>query len=107
MSSARRRWPSDHPALLDAGCNIVGPVAAPAPSTSGSSPRWRAPAASGERSPRPSWPLGPSCSTDFLRVDPDEVLRFQGYKKDIDVPSAEVRAIFDEALAEGERLMRP
>lgn len=42
-----------------------------------------------------------------LRVDPDEVLRFQGYKKDIDVPSAEVRAIFDEALAEGERLMRP
>ena len=42
-----------------------------------------------------------------LRVDPDEVLRFQGYKKDIDVPSAEVRAIFDEALTLGERLMRP
>ncbi len=42
-----------------------------------------------------------------LRVDPDEVLRFQGYKKGIDGPTAEVRAIFDEALAIGERLMRP
>ena len=42
-----------------------------------------------------------------LRVDPDEVLRFQGYKKGGDVPTAEVRAIFDEALAIGERLMCP
>jgi hypothetical protein len=42
-----------------------------------------------------------------LRVDPDEVLRFQGYKKGLDVPSAEVRAIFDEALALGESLMVP
>jgi len=42
-----------------------------------------------------------------LRVDPDEVLRFQGYKKGLDVPSAEVRAIFDEALALGETLMAP
>jgi len=42
-----------------------------------------------------------------LRVDPDEVLRFQGYKKGVDVPSAEVRAIFDEALALGEALMAP
>jgi len=42
-----------------------------------------------------------------LRIDPDEVLRFQGYKPGLDVPSAEVRAIFDEALALGERLMDP
>jgi hypothetical protein len=42
-----------------------------------------------------------------LRVDPDEVLRFQGYQKGIDVPTPDIRAIFDEALALGERLMRP
>ncbi len=42
-----------------------------------------------------------------LRVDPDEVLRFQGYKKGLDVPSAEVLAIFVEALEIGERLMPP
>jgi hypothetical protein len=42
-----------------------------------------------------------------LRVDPDEVLRFQGYQKGVDVPTAQVRAIFDEALALGEALMRP
>ena len=42
-----------------------------------------------------------------LRVDPDEVLRFQGYKKGVDVPTADVRAIFDEALALGEHLMCP
>ena len=42
-----------------------------------------------------------------LSIDPDEVLRFQGYKVGIDVPSADVRALFDEALALGRRLMRP
>lgn len=42
-----------------------------------------------------------------LRVDRAEVLRFQGYKKDLDVPTAEVLALFDEALALGERLMAP
>ena len=42
-----------------------------------------------------------------LRIDPGEALRFQGYQKGIDVPTAEVTAIFDEALAIGERLMRP
>ncbi len=51
---------------------------------------------------------GPVVLEDLpLRVDPDEVLRFQGYKKGLDVPSAEVRAIFDEALAMGEALMAP
>jgi hypothetical protein len=51
---------------------------------------------------------GPVVLEDLLlRVDPDEVLRFQGYKKGLDVPSAEVRAIFDEALAIGEHLMVP
>ena len=34
-----------------------------------------------------------------LRIDRDEVLRFQGYKRGLDVPSADVLAIFDEALA--------
>jgi hypothetical protein len=42
-----------------------------------------------------------------LSIDRDEVLRFQGYQKGIDRPSAEVLAIFDEALALGERLMAP
>ena len=51
---------------------------------------------------------GPVVLEDLpLRVDPDEVLRFQGYQKGVDVPSAEVRAIFDEALALGEALMVP
>jgi hypothetical protein len=42
-----------------------------------------------------------------LAIDPDEVLRFQGYKKGRDVPGADVRALFGEALAEGRRLMAP
>ena len=42
-----------------------------------------------------------------LAIDPDEVLRFQGYKQGRDVPGADVRALFDEALAEGRRLMVP
>lgn len=51
---------------------------------------------------------GPAVLEDLpLRVDPAEVLRFQGYKRGLDVPSAEVRAIFDEALALGEALMTP
>lgn len=42
-----------------------------------------------------------------LDIDPDEVLRFQGYKKGLDVPSAEVRALFAGALAEGRAVMAP
>jgi len=42
-----------------------------------------------------------------VRIDPDEVLRLQGYKKGIDVPTDDVMALFDEALALGERLMEP
>jgi len=42
-----------------------------------------------------------------LRVDRDEVLRFQGYKKGIDIPDAAVLLLFDEALALGESLMDP
>ncbi|MDP2702131.1 MAG: hypothetical protein Q8P98_08695, partial [Candidatus Rokubacteria bacterium] len=42
-----------------------------------------------------------------LRVDRDEVLRFQGYKKGIDIPDAAVLSLFDEALALGESLMDP
>ena len=42
-----------------------------------------------------------------LAVDPDEVLRFQGYKKGLDVPSRDVLALFDTALAEGRALMAP
>ena len=42
-----------------------------------------------------------------LAVDPDEVLRFQGYKRGVDVPGPEVRALFDEALALGRDLMSP
>lgn len=42
-----------------------------------------------------------------LAIDPDEVLRFQGYKAGVDIPSADVTALFDEALALGRRLMTP
>lgn len=42
-----------------------------------------------------------------LRIDRDEVLRFQGYKKGLDLPSAEVVALFEDALALGERLITP
>jgi hypothetical protein len=42
-----------------------------------------------------------------LAIDRDEVLRFQGYQKGVDLPSAAVVAIFEEALALGEQLMAP
>jgi len=54
------------------------------------------------RSPRPA-----SLTDIPLRVDRDEVLRFQGYKKGIDVPDGAVLALFDEALALGESLLEP
>ena len=42
-----------------------------------------------------------------LAIDPDEVLRFQGYKKGVDVPTPDVRALFDDALAVGSGLVMP
>lgn len=42
-----------------------------------------------------------------VRIDREEVLRFQGYKTSADVPTAEVMALFDEALALGKLLMEP
>jgi hypothetical protein len=55
-----------------------------------------------------SVPDGLQVFTDLpLEIDPAEVLRFQGYKAGRDVPSPDVRALFDEALAEGRRLMTP
>jgi hypothetical protein len=42
-----------------------------------------------------------------LEIDPDEVLRFQGYKHGLDIPSGEVLALFDAAQALGRRLMEP
>jgi hypothetical protein len=42
-----------------------------------------------------------------LAIDPDEVLRFQGYKRSVDTPGPEVMALFDEALALGRRLIVP
>ena len=42
-----------------------------------------------------------------LEIDPDEVLRFQGYKKSGEPPGPDVRALFDEALALGRRLIDP
>ena len=55
-----------------------------------------------------SLPAGVQVLADLpLAIDPDEVLRFQGYKKGVDVPTADVRALFDEALAAGARLMIP
>jgi hypothetical protein len=52
--------------------------------------------------------LVPRLLTDLpVEIDPDEVLRFQGYKPGLDVPGPEVRALFEEALALGRRLMAP
>ncbi len=42
-----------------------------------------------------------------LAIDRDEVLRFQGYQKGVDVPTAPVLAIFEEALALGRSLIAP
>jgi hypothetical protein len=55
-----------------------------------------------------SLPRAPQVLTDLpLAIDPDEVLRFQGYKKGRDVATPDVRALLDEALGEGRRLMAP
>jgi len=42
-----------------------------------------------------------------LKIDRDEVLRFQGYKKGRDVPTPEVERLYDEAIEEAERLLLP
>jgi hypothetical protein len=42
-----------------------------------------------------------------LAIDRDEVLRFQGYQKGVDVPTPPVLAIFEEALALGRSLIAP
>lgn len=42
-----------------------------------------------------------------LAIDPDEVLRFQGYRRGVDVPGPDVRALFEEAHALGRLLMEP
>jgi hypothetical protein len=42
-----------------------------------------------------------------LRIEPEEVLRFQGYARGVDVPEPAVLALFDEALALGETLVAP
>ncbi len=42
-----------------------------------------------------------------IRVDRDEVLRFQGYKKGRDLPTPDVRRLYETALEEAERLMAP
>jgi hypothetical protein len=42
-----------------------------------------------------------------LRIDRDEVLRYQGYKPGLDLPDRQVLAIVEEAIALGEALMEP
>jgi hypothetical protein len=42
-----------------------------------------------------------------VRIDREEVLRFQGYKPGRDVPTGDVLALFDEAVALGDALMAP
>ena len=42
-----------------------------------------------------------------VRIDPDEVLRFHGYKAELGVPAADALARFDEAFALGEGLLAP
>jgi hypothetical protein len=56
----------------------------------------------------PQLPIGSRVLTELpLAIDPDEVLRFQGYKKSVDTPGPEVMALFDEALALGRTLIAP
>src|SRR5581483_3833554 len=86
---------------------------APTPTTSGSSP---ASCGAGGRPgparadvaarPVPAAPLRVVADIP-LRIDPDEVLRFQGYKRGRDVPGPDVQALLDEALALGRTLMTP
>ncbi len=52
-------------------------------------------------------PLATVLSEIPLQVDRDEVLRFQGYKKGIDVPSGVVVDLFEAAVALGEELIGP
>ena len=53
-------------------------------------------------------PHGLQVLTDLpLAIDPDEVLRFQGYKHGIDVPGPDVIALFGAAHTLGDALMRP
>ena len=53
-------------------------------------------------------PSAPRILRDIpLAIDPDDVLRFQGYQRGIDVPGPDVRALFEEAHALGRRLMEP
>ncbi|HEY7519042.1 MAG TPA: hypothetical protein VIE36_12180 [Methylomirabilota bacterium] len=55
-----------------------------------------------------SFPAGVQVLADLpLAIDPDEVLRFQGYKKGVDVPTPDVLSLFDGALEAGGRLMSP
>jgi hypothetical protein len=55
-----------------------------------------------------SLPGGTQVLTDLpLAIDPDEVLRFQGYKKGVDVPTPDVLSLFEDALAIGNGLMMP
>ena len=50
----------------------------------------------------------PRVLTDLpLAIDPDEVLRFQGYRRGGDVPGADVDALLAAALEMGRRLMAP
>jgi hypothetical protein len=96
----------DYPALLDAAATSWAPVAAPDPEHIRLIAEVARARRSGERSTvRP----GPRAVVldDFPPRRSDEVLRFQGYKKGSRRAPPDVRAIFDEALAEGERLMRP
>jgi Vitamin B12 dependent methionine synthase, activation domain len=46
-------------------------------------------------------------TTLSLEIDPDEVLRFQGYKKSVDTPGPEVLSLFEEALVLGRSLIAP
>ncbi len=42
-----------------------------------------------------------------LRIDRDEVLRFQGYKKGRDLPTPEVEHLYETALSEADGLLAP
>ena len=87
----------EYPALLEAGCNIVGACC-------GSNPEHIRLIAEVVRRRRGevSLPRALQVLTDLpLAIDPDEVLRFQGYKKGRDVAGPDVRALLRRGAGRG------
>src|SRR5688572_28130632 len=96
-SSGPTRWPSSIPHCWTSAATSSARAAGRTPSTSAASST-----SSGSARSRLTATRLPGHVRVFrdipVAIDPDEVLRFQGYKKGIDHPTADVLALFDDAL---------